>query len=148
MLALYGQSSTSIHVKDVMVKLGRIGNPYDRASPISEEGIIDFNLDADLRSVFNWNTKQLFVYVLAEFETPANDTSAVVVWDDIIQRREKALIRLKGQRGEYRVSDMNHKLSKDKARLSFHYNVIPHVGLLQWFQTNAANEFTFPASRA
>jgi hypothetical protein len=29
-------------------------------------------MDADLRSAFSWNTKQLFVYVQAEYVTPEN----------------------------------------------------------------------------
>lgn len=34
--------------------------------------ILSLQIDADLRSVFNWNVKQLFVYVTAEYETEAN----------------------------------------------------------------------------
>lgn len=37
-----------------------------------DQAIISLALDADLRSVFNWNVKQLFVYVTAEYETEAN----------------------------------------------------------------------------
>ena len=41
-------------------------------------------IDADLRSVFNWNVKQLFVYITAEYETEANVLNQVVVWDTIV----------------------------------------------------------------
>ena len=37
-----------------------------------DQVILSLQIDADLRSVFNWNVKQLFVYVTAEYETEAN----------------------------------------------------------------------------
>ncbi|KAF4120478.1 Signal peptidase subunit [Geosmithia morbida] len=48
-----------------------------------------FSLDADLSSLFTWNTKQLFVYVTAEWpaadpESPAGATNEAVIWDSII----------------------------------------------------------------
>ncbi|TPX38064.1 hypothetical protein SmJEL517_g00087 [Synchytrium microbalum] len=166
LLYLYGKPTVSLQVGEVSVKLGRVGQIYDRTSPVSELGFIDFNLDAgkssshliillftaktilhalDLSSLFNWNTKQLFVYVLAEFETPSHDTNAVVIWDDIIQTPDRAVIKLKRQRGEYVVTDMLNKLSHKKARLSLHYNVIPHVGMLQWFTSDSVVHFEFPS---
>ena len=46
-----------------------------------------------MRSVFNWNVKQLFVYVTAEYETEANTLNQVVVWDQIISHPSQAWIR-------------------------------------------------------
>lgn len=48
-----------------------------------------FSLDADLSSLFTWNTKQVFVYVTAEWPEPGgeggrNATSQAVIWDSII----------------------------------------------------------------
>lgn len=37
-----------------------------------DQAILSLQMDADLRSCFNWNVKQLFVYVTAEYETEAN----------------------------------------------------------------------------
>lgn len=34
-----------------------------------DQAILTLGIDADLRTVFNWNVKQLFVYVTAEYET-------------------------------------------------------------------------------
>lgn len=34
---------------------------------------LTFDLEADLRSLFNWNTKQLFVYLVAEYRTSPVD---------------------------------------------------------------------------
>ena len=37
-----------------------------------DQAILSIGVDADLRSLFNWNVKQLFVYVTAEYETEEN----------------------------------------------------------------------------
>ena len=40
--------------------------------PGHDQAILSLGINADLRSVFNWNVKQLFAYVTAEYETEAN----------------------------------------------------------------------------
>lgn len=49
-------------------KQGRIVY-YDPNSDIIQQGKISFNLNADLRPLFNWNTKQLFISIVAEHST-------------------------------------------------------------------------------
>ena len=57
--------------------------------------MIKFSLDADFSSLFTWNTKQLFVYVTAEWPAATapndsagdyntNQTNKAVIWDTII----------------------------------------------------------------
>ena len=36
-----------------------------------------FAIDADMTTVFSWNTKLLFVYLAAEYETPLNELNQV-----------------------------------------------------------------------
>lgn len=47
---------------------------------------ITFDLDADLTSLFTWNTKQLFVWISASYPstTPGVPASEVIIWDAII----------------------------------------------------------------
>ena len=54
--------------------------------------ILFFLLQADLNPLFNWNVKQLFLYLTAEYETPNNKLNQVVLWDKIILRGENALL--------------------------------------------------------
>ncbi|GKT40851.1 microsomal signal peptidase subunit 3 [Colletotrichum spaethianum] len=55
-----------------------------------EYAIIKFSLDADLSDLFTWNTKQVFVYVTAEWPDNSkaaagtNATNQAVIWDQII----------------------------------------------------------------
>lgn len=57
------------------------------APPACTQAVITFDLDADLRSVFSWNTKQLFVYLQAEYETPENGLNQIALWDAIVQQQ-------------------------------------------------------------
>lgn len=50
-----------------------------------EYAVMKFNMEADLSTLFNWNTKSVFVYVTAEWPAgPANETDSAVIWDSII----------------------------------------------------------------
>jgi hypothetical protein len=66
------------------------GRPHYYSSKKEEYAIIKFSLDADLSSLFTWNTKNLFVYVTAEWPSAggsgsgANATNQAVIWDSII----------------------------------------------------------------
>lgn len=63
-----------------------MGRPHYYSSKKEEYGIIKFSLEADLSDLFTWNTKQVFVYVTAEWpEQGANNaTNKAVIWDSII----------------------------------------------------------------
>ncbi|OTA61066.1 signal peptidase 22 kDa subunit [Hypoxylon sp. EC38] len=79
--------SASVKPTNVQVVKGR---PHYYSTKKEEYAIIKFSLDADLSSLFTWNTKQLFVYVTAEWPAlPSgadnmNQTNKAVIWDTII----------------------------------------------------------------
>ncbi|KAI9822479.1 MAG: hypothetical protein M1827_000198 [Pycnora praestabilis] len=90
--------SARVKVKSVQVVKGR---PHYYSQKKEEYAHIKFDLDADLSSLFNWNTKQLFVWVLATYpslpsshspstSSPNNTTttttpaSSAIIWDQII----------------------------------------------------------------
>ncbi|KAI8816437.1 signal peptidase 22kDa subunit [Fimicolochytrium jonesii] len=132
-----------IGVQSVVTKLGRQGYYYDYSQPKTEIGFVHFNVTADLSPIWNWNTKQLFVYLVAEYETPSHSTNQIMLWDDIILTKEDTIIELTDQLAEYRATDIQNKLAGVQAKLSLHWNVIPHVGILL---TDAAGSapLTFP----
>ena len=78
--------SASISARNVQIVKGR---PYYYSPKREEYASIRFDLDADLSSLFTWNTKQLFVYVMATYpssskEVGAESSSEAVIWDMII----------------------------------------------------------------
>lgn len=87
-------SHAAVQLKNVQVIKGR---PYYYSTKKEQYAQIKFDLDADLSSLFNWNTKQLFVYVLASYpSSPDRTTSSLVptpssesiIWDTIIPAPE------------------------------------------------------------
>ncbi|KAI8593447.1 signal peptidase 22kDa subunit [Geranomyces variabilis] len=130
LLASAPVSPPHIDVAKILVKQGRRGGYYDYSQPVTEMAFVHFNMVADLTPHWNWNTKMLFVYVVAEYSTPAHPTNQVVIWDDLITAKEDAEIDLRNQLSEYMTSDMGNKLAGIKANLSLHWNIMPHVGIL------------------
>lgn len=64
-------------------------------------GHITFDLNADLNPLFNWNVKQLFLYLTAEYKTKDNDLNQVVLWDKIVQRGDNAILDVKNMHTKY-----------------------------------------------
>lgn len=64
------------------------GRPHYHSTKKEEYAHIRFDLDADLSSLFNWNTKQLFVWVEASYPSSSSSVSGppsrAVIWDTII----------------------------------------------------------------
>ena len=58
--------TASLSVRNIQVVRGR---PHYYSPKREEYAHIRFDLDADLSGLFNWNTKQVFVYVSAEYPT-------------------------------------------------------------------------------
>jgi signal peptidase complex subunit 3 len=66
--------SASLSVRNVQVVRGR---PHYYSYKREEYAHIRFDLDADLSGLFNWNTKQVFVYVSAEYPTQERSTTGL-----------------------------------------------------------------------
>ncbi|TQS38810.1 hypothetical protein Golomagni_00676 [Golovinomyces magnicellulatus] len=75
--------SASISLKDAQVINGR---PHYYSVKKEQYAVIRFSLSTDLSSLFNWNTKQLFVYVTASWpnSTSTEVCNEAVIWDTII----------------------------------------------------------------
>lgn len=92
--------------------------------------VLSLKLDADLRSAFSWNTKQLFVYVQAEYVTPENKVNQVVLWDRIVQRQQDAHLKVKSMRLKYQFIDRGNHLRGLPYNITVAWDVMPKVGRL------------------
>ncbi|OJJ48940.1 hypothetical protein ASPZODRAFT_129277 [Penicilliopsis zonata CBS 506.65] len=85
--------TSSVQLKNVQVLKGR---PMYYSTKKEDYAQIKFDLDADLTPLFNWNTKQLFVYVIASYSSASpKDRETVpytesIIWDTIIPAPESA----------------------------------------------------------
>lgn len=107
---------------------------------------INFNdVFVDLSPLFNWNTKQLFLYVTAEYVTEANEFNQVVLWDQIVMRDTGAdKISSMNIRCKYPFFDDGNGLRGNKnVSLAMHWNAIPNAGLLPRVAAGAVR-FAFP----
>lgn len=70
-----------VEPSDVKFKLNDFDTfSYDRF--INEEALsFTFDLETDLRPVFNWNTNLLFVYITCEYNTTKSDLNKITIWD-------------------------------------------------------------------
>ena len=108
--------SASIAATNVQVVKGR---PHYYSSKREEYSQIRFDLDADLSSLFTWNTKQVFVYVTANY--PSNSkggSSEAVIWDTIIPATSTPFSyqNLKSQYWDTKSKKKSTKASKSKTR--------------------------------
>ncbi|PSN74446.1 signal peptidase 22 kDa subunit [Corynespora cassiicola Philippines] len=75
--------SASVQLRNVQVVRGR---PHYYSYKKEEYAHIKFDLDADLTSLFNWNTKQVFLYLKAIYPStkPDEPASEAIIWDAIL----------------------------------------------------------------
>ena len=97
---------------------------------VTDRAILTFDLDADLRSVFNWNVKQLFVFVTAQYRTPTNGFNEVVIWDRVVNQTGDARLRLSAAFNKYPIIDQHTELRGAAITLALNWDVMPITGLL------------------
>ena len=136
------------------VPLGR-GRKGERATFV-------FDMDANLSSCFDWNTKQVFAYVTVSWGERDDDSDEVannvVVWDKIVRLdarktrkfRKKANIwhpkklhKQTGVRINYPLIAPKGKLRGETLTLTLHYDVMPLSGGIHRY-TVGSHTFKMP----
>ncbi|GJE90099.1 signal peptidase subunit [Phanerochaete sordida] len=108
---------------------------------------VNFNLTADLTPLFNWNTKQLFLYLQAEYVDAKGVKNEVVIWDRIIHKKDKANLSLNG-RNKYVFRNLGKSFKgASAANYTLKYNVMPYVGLLTYGEAARTGPLAFPEKR-
>ncbi|KAF5740597.1 signal peptidase complex subunit 3B-like [Tripterygium wilfordii] len=93
----------------------------------NDEVSLSMNISADLQSLFTWNTKQVFLFVAAEYDTPKNSLNQVSLWDAIIPTKEHAKFWIHTS-NKYRFIDQGSNLRGKKFNLTLHWHVMPKTG--------------------
>lgn len=105
----------------------------------------DFLFKANVGTLFNWNVKQLFVFLAAEYKTTNNVMNQIVLWDKIIRRGEGYDIHYSSINGKYPFWDDGFGLrNNNNVTLKFYWNVIPNAGLMPLRSGNDQITFSFP----
>ena len=103
---------------------------------------LKLDLDIDLRPVFNWNAKQIFVWVMAEYHDDIRPTNQISLWDTIITDPDAALIKKIGTQIEYPLSETQDFRGKD-VTLSINWDIMPHIGWLKKRGGPSHNSYNF-----
>eukprot|EP00055_Hartaetosiga_balthica_P005671 m.16984 g.16984 ORF g.16984 m.16984 type:complete len:179 (-) comp4702_c0_seq2:111-647(-) len=104
---------------------------YHSDTPL-DRGLFTFRLTTDLSPLYHWNTKLLFVYVVAEYETEEMNVNQIVLWDQIILKEETDRHGIDERRIQlkYPFLDEGHGLLGNNVTLALHWNHVPVVGPL------------------
>merc|ERR1719203_2545525 len=66
-----------------------------------DQSTLSFDLNHDLTSEFNWNMNQLFVYMVASYNSSSNVRNEVTLWDRIVSNEEEAMLAARQLMVEY-----------------------------------------------
>ncbi|XP_077558255.1 signal peptidase complex subunit Spase22-23 [Haemaphysalis longicornis] len=143
--------STAFHRYESEVELQAIKavvknvQDFSTARGKNDLGFVTFDLKANLTSLFNWNVKQLFLYLTAEYKTENNALNQVVLWDKIIRRGDNAILDYENLNTKYYFWDDGHGLKGNQnVTLTLSWNVIPNAGSLPNILGTGVHSFSFP----
>uniref|UniRef100_A0A8C9G5M2 Signal peptidase complex subunit 3 n=1 Tax=Pavo cristatus TaxID=9049 RepID=A0A8C9G5M2_PAVCR len=113
---------------------------------VSRVTLITFSLMCiHLQSIFDWNVKQLFLYLSAEYSTKNNALNQVVLWDKIILRGDNPRLFLKDMKSKYFFFDDGNGLKGNRnVTLTLSWNVVPNAGLLPLVTGSGHMSVPFP----
>ena len=75
-----------------------------------------FDLSVDFTPIFHWNAKQIYLYLVLEYRTEANERNEMIIWDKIIQSpqltkyTDGAKFTTRNARNKYPITDLADKL--------------------------------------
>jgi len=119
---------------------------YSAARERNDLGYVNFDVQVDLAPLFNWNTKELFIYLTAEYATKNNKLNQVVLWDKIINRGDNPVVDISGVNPKYYFWDDGDGLKgHSNITLTLSWNVIPNAGRLPLVGGKGAHSFSFPS---
>ncbi|GJS81994.1 signal peptidase complex subunit 3A-like protein [Tanacetum coccineum] len=99
-------------------------SPSDLNSGSQVQVGVTLDISANLQSLFTWNTKQVFVFLAAEYSTPKNPLNQVSLWDGIIPAKEDAQFSIK-TKNKYKFIDQGSNLRGRDFNLTLHWHVMP-----------------------
>lgn len=118
---------------------------YSAGRERNDLGFLSFDLDANFDKAFDWNTKQLFIFLTAQYRTKNNALSQVVLWDHIMLREDEHILSLKNQHSKYYFWDDGNGLLGNNINLTLTVNIIPNSGYIPIHMIpTSKHQFVFP----
>ncbi|TFK27189.1 signal peptidase 22 kDa subunit [Coprinopsis marcescibilis] len=131
------QPSGNVNIASVQVQSGQTRRYATKRQDLA---YVDFNITADFTPLFNWNTKQVFLYLQAEFDDRKGVKNEVVVWDRIVRSKDQAKISVIGK-NKYNLRELSASFKNiSPASYSLKYNIMPYVGVLTYGEAARTTE--------
>ena len=145
-MAIFAAISTYLHTGEPIVETLRVNDlKLLRVFRGRDNAEVYLDIRADLRPAWHWNLKQLFVFVVAEYESDLNVLNQIVIWDTIIQDREEAILDLERQEGKYSLIGQGVELRNKTVQLKLHWDHMPYTGRI-YPGVSDGSTYTFPDS--
>jgi signal peptidase complex subunit 3 len=94
-----------------------------------DRALLSFDMKVDLSPAFHWNIKQLFVYVVAIYETEGRNNQ-VVLWDKIVEAGDNKIIDERNVFVKYALVDKGVELRGKNVTLQLQWDHMPITGTL------------------
>ena len=112
-----------------------------------ERAELTFSVDVDLRDEFHWNTKQLFVWMSADYRgKKSNVVHRASLWDSLVITKSQALFEMEMKMPEYRLIDPDLDLRDNRVNFTLHWDIHPWIGLITRKQSMHPYTMTMPVS--
>ncbi|CAB3402790.1 unnamed protein product [Caenorhabditis bovis] len=122
---------------------------YASDEQVADVATMKISFKADFTKVFNWNVKQLFVFLVAEYSTPKNEVNQIILWDRIVERNNRVVMDERELRTKYYcMDDGRHLLGHNNVTLILRYNVVPNAGYLRLSQARQSVSLKLPTEYA
>lgn len=113
-----------------------------------DRALLSFDLHVDLTPAFHWNIKQLFVYVVASYQTDRNPNNEIVLWDKIVEATDGPDAKIITQDNifvKYALLDQGDELRGKEIELKLMWDHMPLTGaLFMGEQDSSLTRFTLP----
>lgn len=100
----------------------------------SDQLSLKFKLDIDLQPIFNYNTKQIYLYITAQHSSSKRPINKIIIYDQIITSYDNARYSVRRGMSEYTVNDIQKELRSNNIELSLGIEIMPHVGVITRYE--------------
>lgn len=126
------------HVRMNQLRSLRTSGGVDRA-------LFSLDLSADFNPAFHWNVKQLFVFVVAEYKTRKNEVNQVVLWDKIIESKDRdKKVEVENAVIKYSLISQHKDLRSRDVTLKVYYDTMPITSKMYMTVSEVVGRFTLP----
>lgn len=113
-----------------------------------DRALLSFDIHADMEPAFHWNVKQLFVYVVASYETESKKINQVVIWDKILEAIDPVKeIKQENVFVKYALVDQGDQLRGKDVQLQLMWDHMPITGFVYMGEQakETMTQFTLPS---